>query len=84
MRDLPRLLRTAGLELVATFPHAVAEMGTADFWLAGIDSFRRILPKAGRLSEAEVEAWAQRLRRDSDEGIFFGAGNYYSYVARKP
>lgn len=84
MRDLPRMLRAAGLDLVTTFPHAVTEMGKADFWLSAIDSFRRILPKSGAMSEAEAEAWTQRLRRDSDEGIFFGAGNYYACVARKP
>jgi ubiquinone/menaquinone biosynthesis C-methylase UbiE len=84
IRNLPRMLRAAGLELVAMFPHAVAEAGTADFWLPAIESFRRLVPKAGTMGEAETEAWAQGLRRDSDEGIFFGAGNYYSYVARKP
>jgi hypothetical protein len=83
MRELPRMLRAAGLDLVTTFPHAVAEMGTADFWLSAIDSVRRILPKAGTLSEDEAEEWTQRLRSDSEEGIFFGAGNYYSYVVQK-
>jgi hypothetical protein len=84
MRDLPRMLRAAGIDLVTTFPHAVTEMGKADFWLSAIDSFRRIVPKSGAMSEDEAEAWTQRLRRDSEEGIFFGAGNYYACVARKP
>jgi ubiquinone/menaquinone biosynthesis C-methylase UbiE len=84
IRNLPRMLRATGLELVAMFPHAMAEAGTADFWLPAIESFRRLVPKAGTMGEAETEAWAQRLRQDSDEGVFFGAGNYYSYVARKP
>lgn len=84
MRNLPRLLREAGLELIVVFPHAVAEAGRADFWLAAIESFRRLIPKAGTMSEAEAELWANGLQLDSEQGVFFGSGNYYSYVARRP
>src|SRR5262249_19326952 len=47
MRQMPRLLRTAGLQLVASFPYVVTEIGRADFWLSGIESFRRLISKAG-------------------------------------
>jgi hypothetical protein len=36
------------------------------------------------MSEQEADAWATTLQRDSDEGVFFGASNYYGYVARRP
>lgn len=83
MRQMPRLLRTAGLELVASFPYVVTEIGKADFWLSGIESFRRLIPKAGVMTEEEAGVWADALRRDSDEGVFFGASNYYGYVAKR-
>jgi ubiquinone/menaquinone biosynthesis C-methylase UbiE len=84
MRQMPRLLRAAGLELVASFFHVLAEAGKADFWASGIESFRRLIPKSGVMTEAEADAWAESLRRDSEAGVFFGASNYYGYVARRP
>ena len=84
MRQMPRLLQAAGLELVASFPYILAEVGKADFWLSGIESFRRLIPKAGVMTEEEAEAWADALRKDSEAGVFFGASNYYTYVARRP
>ncbi len=83
MREMPRLLRAAGLELVASCPYILAEIGTADFWLSGIESFRRLIPKAGVMTEEEAGAWADALRADSEAGVFFGASNYYSYVAKR-
>ncbi len=84
MRQMPRLLRAAGLELVASFPYVLTEIGKADFWLGGIESFRKLIPKAGVMTEEEAGVWADALRKDSDEGVFFGASNYYGYVAKRP
>jgi ubiquinone/menaquinone biosynthesis C-methylase UbiE len=84
MRQMPRLLRAAGLELVACFPYILAEIGTADFWLSGIESFRRLIPRAGVMTEEEAGVWAEALLKDSADGVFFGASNYYSYVAKRP
>ena len=83
MRQMPQLLRAANLELVASFPSLIAEIGTADFWVSGIESFARLLPKSGVMGEAEARGWANSVFRHSAEGVFFGACNYYSYVARK-
>jgi SAM-dependent methyltransferase len=84
MRQMPRLLRQAGLVMVACFPHVLAEIGRADFWLSGIQTFRQLIAKAKVLSQAEADAWADALLKDSEDGVFFGASNYYSYVARRP
>ena len=84
MRQMPRLLRESGLQLVASFPHMLAEIGRADFWLSGIAAFRVLIVKAGVMGKDEADAWADTLLRDSEEGVFFGACNYYSYVARRP
>ena len=83
MRQMPRLLRQAGLELVSVFPYVLAEVGQADFWASGIESFRRLVPKSGMMTEEYANEWAASLVKDSEEGIFFGASNYYGYVARR-
>jgi ubiquinone/menaquinone biosynthesis C-methylase UbiE len=84
MRQMPRLVEAAGLQLVATFPYILAEVGKADFWAPAIESFRRLLPKAGVMTDEEANAWAEGLQSDSANGVFFGASNYYGYVIRRP
>ena len=66
MREMPVLAREAGLELVASFPYVLAEVGKADFWLPAIESFRRLMPTAGAMTEAEANAWADRLLQASE------------------
>jgi ubiquinone/menaquinone biosynthesis C-methylase UbiE len=84
MRQMPRLLQTAGLQLVASLPSILAEVGQADFWASAIEAFRRLVPKSGVLTEQEADAWAESLRSDSAAGVFFAASSYYAYVARRP
>jgi len=55
-----------------------------DFWLPGIDSFEKLAPKSGAMTEAEVTNWANALHEASDQGVFFGASNYNTYIARRP
>jgi len=84
MRQMPRLLRAASLELTAFLPFVIAEAGKAEYWLPAIDSFRKLVPQAGGLSAAQVNTWVDGLIVDSANGDFFGASNYYAYVARRP
>ena len=84
MRQMPRLLRQAGLELVKTFSYVMADIGKADFWLSAVEAFGKLLPKSGAMTEEEAKGWEASLRRASDEGVFFAASNYYTYVARRP
>jgi ubiquinone/menaquinone biosynthesis C-methylase UbiE len=84
MRQMPGLLRAAGLDLVAAFPSVVADVGRADFWLPAIESFRKLVPQAGVMDESEINAWADARLADSAAGTFFGASNYYAYLARRP
>jgi ubiquinone/menaquinone biosynthesis C-methylase UbiE len=84
MRQLPRLLQAAGLELVASASYVLAEIGKADFWASAIDAYRKLVAKASVMTEREANAWAAALQGDSDAGIFFGSSNYYAYVARRP
>ena len=84
MRQMPRLLREAGLRLTACFPNVLAEVGKADFWKGSIESNRRLIPQNGAMTRERTEAWATALLDASEEGVFFGAANYYSFVVVKP
>ena len=36
------------------------------------------------MTEAEATGWANALHEASDNGVFFGASNYYTYIAERP
>jgi ubiquinone/menaquinone biosynthesis C-methylase UbiE len=83
MRQMPQLLREANLELVTAFPYVLAEMGRADFWESAIQSLEKLLPKSGAMTESQASQWASGMLQRSEQGTFFGASNYYGYVATK-
>jgi SAM-dependent methyltransferase len=83
MRQMPRLLSDAGFDLTASFSYVVADIGKADFWAPALQSFVRLLPKAGAMTESDAKTWAEDMFRRSDQGFFFGACNYYSFVATR-
>jgi ubiquinone/menaquinone biosynthesis C-methylase UbiE len=83
MRQMPRLIQQAGLEMVRTFPYIMVETGKGDFWLSAIDAYEKLAPKSGTMTEEEATSWANALHRASDQGVFFGASNYYTYIARR-
>jgi len=81
MRDMPRLLREAGLERIASFAHVVADIGTADFFAPALQALTRLLPTSGAMSESDARAWVDAMKKRSEEGTYFAASNFYSYVA---
>ena len=83
MRQMPELLQDAGLTLEAAFSYVVADIGKADFWTPALQSFIRLLPKAGAMSEREAQAWVTSMLKRSEQGQFFGATNFYSYIATR-
>ena len=74
----------AGLRLVRVFPSAMADVGKADFWPSGNESFPNLAAQSGALTVEEATKWFTALVSDSEEAIFLGAFNYYGYVARRP
>lgn len=82
MRLMPRLLREAGLELVASFSYVLAETGKAEFWIPALESFRKLIPGSGIMTPEEVNRWVDARLQESEENMFFGASNFYGYVAR--
>lgn len=84
MRGMPRLLRRVGLELVTSRAWVLTEIGRADFFLASLQSFRILLPKAGVATVQEIEAFVADQTKASEEGVFFAGYNFYAMIARRP
>lgn len=84
LRELPRLLRRAGLELVEAQAHVYAEIGTGRFFLGQAEAFVPLVGRAGLLPAEQVQSWLDEQRQASAQGTFFAACNYYTYIARRP
>jgi ubiquinone/menaquinone biosynthesis C-methylase UbiE len=84
MRDLPRLLREAGLELVDASSHAYADIGTGGYFANFVETFGPLLADSGLLPDEDVARWRAWQAQALAEGTFFGASNFYAYLARRP
>lgn len=80
LRDLPVLLRVAGLRLVAAQPHVYAEIGTSRFFLGMAEAYAPLVVREKLLEPERVEAWLDGLRTAAAEETFFGSCNYYTYI----
>jgi SAM-dependent methyltransferase len=83
MRDMPILLRDAGLELIDIHAHVYADVGRSTFFLGAAESYAPLVARAGLVPADRVEAWLDELRRASEAGVFFAACNYFAYVATR-
>ncbi len=84
MRDMPRLLRQAELDLVEATPHVYADVGTGGFFANLVELYGPVLAGSGLLLAAEVERWRAWQAQAMADGTFFGASNFYTYLARRP
>ena len=83
MRDLPRLLSMAGLQLIETQANVYAEAGSSTFMLNLAETYVPLAATTGQLPAEQVDAWLADQRRSASDGTFFAACNYYAYVARR-
>ena len=84
MRDLPRLLQNAGLDLVSAEGAVFADIGTGSFWANAAEAYAAILTRSGLLGADVVEAWLAEQSDANKRHTFFGASVYYTYLARTP
>jgi ubiquinone/menaquinone biosynthesis C-methylase UbiE len=84
MRDLPRLFREVGLELVSGTGTVYAETGSSGFWANFAQSYGAVLAQSALLPRTVVEDWVRYQAQAVQENIFFGASNYYTYLAHAP
>jgi ubiquinone/menaquinone biosynthesis C-methylase UbiE len=84
MRELPRLLSSVGLRLIATQAHVYAEAGSSSFMLNLAKTYGPLVASTGLRPSTDVDAWLADQRRAAEDGTFFAACNYYAYVANAP
>jgi ubiquinone/menaquinone biosynthesis C-methylase UbiE len=84
MRDLPRLLQQAGLEITATRASIYAEIGMGSFFAGFAETYAPLVQRAGLLTARQVEDWLLEQRRAVEQHTFFAACNFYAYLTRRP
>lgn len=82
MRDLPRLLARHGLNLVDAWGDAVAEIGKGSYFKSFAETYVPYVKRSQMLPEEAVDRWFAYQLRAMEEGTFFAACNYYTYLAR--
>ena len=59
----------------------LAEAGSSRFLLNLAETYAPLAASSGLVPAADVEAWLADQRRSAEDGTFFAACNYYTYVA---
>ena len=83
MRDLPRLLDAADLELLDAQGTVYADIGTGAFWANAAEAYAGVLGRSGLLPTEVVEGWRTDQADALARRVFFGASVYYTYLARR-
>lgn len=83
MRDLSRLLPELGLDILYADGEAVTEIGSGSFFRSFAETYAPLVKDAGLLPADTVEAWLAVQRQAIEDGTFFAACNYYTFLARR-
>jgi SAM-dependent methyltransferase len=83
MRDLPRLMPGFGLKLTEAWGDAVVEVGTGSYFKSFVETYVPYIIKAGLAPADTVEAWFAAQRKALEDGTFFAACTYYTYLAQR-
>ena len=63
---------------------AYADIGVAGFFGNMVETYGALLTESAILPRAEIDAWRTEQTQAMADGTFFGASNYYTYLARRP
>lgn len=83
LRELPRLLRQAGLERESLLAWVYVDVGAGSFYRGAIEAYAPLVAQAGLLPDDQVDEWLAHQRRAMAEGVFFAACNYYAYLVMR-
>jgi SAM-dependent methyltransferase len=83
MQDLPRLFPGLCLKLTEAWGDAVVEIGNASYFKSFAETYVPYIKNAGLLPEQAVATWHNEQRQSMENGTFFGACNYYTYLTRR-
>lgn len=83
MRDLPRLLPQFSLELTDAWGDAVVEIGQASYFKTFAETYAPYVKNSGQFSAQAVDIWLKEQNKAMENGTFFAACNYYTYLSKK-
>ena len=83
MRDLPRLLPEIGLELTDAWGDAVVEIGDGSYFRTFAETYAPYVKNSGQFSQQTVDIWLSEQYQAMENGTFFAACNYYTYLLRR-
>lgn len=84
MPSLPRLLREVGLALTETLPQLCAEIGSGSYFKSFAETYAPLVARAELVPAEQVERWLAEQRRAMEQGTFFAACCYYTFLAQHP
>lgn len=82
-RQLPRVLRSEGLEVGSVRSHGFVQTMAADYMLTLVERGADLLAVGGNIAKEAAEAFKNEARRRVREGEFFGHIAFLSVLARK-
>jgi SAM-dependent methyltransferase len=83
LRDMPRMLSEAGLERTETLADVYADIGAGGFFGPAIEAYGPLAVSAGLATAEAMDGWLEDQRQAREQGQFFAACNYYTYLARR-
>lgn len=83
MRDLPRMMQDFGLRLESAWGEAVVEIGTGSYFKSFVETYAPYIVKAGLFPAEVVEPWLAAQLKAIENGTFFAACTYYTYITRR-
>jgi len=84
MRELPVILREAGLQIANFYSNVLAEVGVGHFFSNLAESYVPMVVKAQLIPEERAENWLNAFQQASSSESVFASCNYYTYIARRP
>jgi 2-polyprenyl-3-methyl-5-hydroxy-6-metoxy-1,4-benzoquinol methylase len=83
MRDVPAMIRRAGLSIIAFSPSVLAEAGKPAFFTSLAESFAPMAVRAGVVPPERADTWLTAIRQSMANDTFFASCNYYAYLSHR-
>ncbi|MDH3662699.1 MAG: methyltransferase domain-containing protein [Alphaproteobacteria bacterium] len=84
MRQMPRLLKEANVDITHAIGDVVLEAGNGEYLPMLARNYCPIAVSAGLARQADVDVWLSALDRALSESVFFGSCSFATYCAAKP
>ena len=84
MRQMPRLLKEANVDITYAIGDVVLEAGKGEYFPMLARNYCPIAVSAGLAKQADADVWLNAIDRALSENVFFGSCCFSTYCAAKP